>query len=252
MFSGRREAVLVDQPDAVVVRRAPDAGVRGHREPEVAGHLERRLLRERRVAGDVEGQLEAEHVAGAGAASLEEVADGRVGGPLPRAGLDVAVGQHEPAGHRLQRVDRGVGVVDRLQPVRPVDGGGDAGLERLPAPRAGCRRGCPRGGTSCRARGSTRRSTGSASSPRRTPASRSATCAGGCRSSPASRCRRTRRSPGCPRGRRGSGRPPRSGRRRPGRRRPRGSVWLSSMVSTVPPRRTIESVMGLLPYVMSV
>ena len=164
-----REAVLVHQPDAVVVRRAPDAGVRGHREAEVAGHLERRLLRERRVAGDVEGQLEAEHVAGAGTASLEEVADGRVGGPLPRAGLDVAVGQHEPARHRLQRVDRGVGVVDGLQPVRPVDGGGDAGLERLPRPRAGCRRGCPRVGTSCRARGSTRRSTASGSSRRRTP-----------------------------------------------------------------------------------
>ena len=132
MFSGVGEAVLVDQPDAVVVRRAPDAGVRGHREAEVAGHLERRLLRERRVAGHVEGQLEAEHVAGAGTTPLEEVADGRVGGPLPRAGLDVAVGQHEPARHRLQRVDRGVGVVDRLQAVRPVDGGGDAGLQRLP------------------------------------------------------------------------------------------------------------------------
>ena len=68
----------------------------------------------------------------AGPAPLEERPHRRVGRPLPRAGLDVAVGEHEPAGHRLQRVDGRLGVVDGLQAVRPVDGGGDAGLERLP------------------------------------------------------------------------------------------------------------------------
>ena len=51
--------------------------------------------------------------------------------PLPGALLDVAVGQHEPAGDGAQRVDRGVGVLDRLQPVRPVHAGGDAGVDAL-------------------------------------------------------------------------------------------------------------------------
>ena len=51
--------------------------------------------------------------------------------PLPRALLDVAVGEHEAAGDRLQRVDGRVGVVDGLQPVRPVDGRRHAGVERL-------------------------------------------------------------------------------------------------------------------------
>ena len=137
-------------------------------------------------------------------------------------GLDVAVGEHEPAGHRRERVDGGLGVVDGLQAVRPVDGGGDAGLERLPAPRAGCRRGCPRGGTACRARGSTRRSTASGSSRRRSRASRSATCAGGCRSCRASRCRRVASiSVGALGARRAPARPRRSGRRRRARRRRR-------------------------------
>ena len=58
-------------------------------------------------------------------------ADGGVGAPLPRAGLDVAVGHDEPAGHRAQRVDRGLAVVDGVQVVRPVDGRGHAGVERL-------------------------------------------------------------------------------------------------------------------------
>ena len=123
--------LLVHQPDAVVVGRAPDAGVRGHRDAEVAGHLERRLLRERRVAGDVEGHLHAHQVVAGVAQPLEQRADGGVGAPLPRAGLDVAVGQHEPARHRAQRVDRRLGVVDGLQVVRPVDGRGDAGVEGL-------------------------------------------------------------------------------------------------------------------------
>ena len=62
---------------------------------------------------------------------LDEVAELRGRRPLPRRLLDVAVGEHEPAGDRLQRVDRGVGVVDGLQAVRPVDAGGDAGVDRL-------------------------------------------------------------------------------------------------------------------------
>src|SRR3712207_7115078 len=42
--------------------------------------------------------------------------------PLPGAGLDVAVGHDEPAGHRPQRVDGRLAVLDGLQVVRPVDG----------------------------------------------------------------------------------------------------------------------------------
>ena len=58
----RHEAVLPHQPDAVVVGRAPHAGVRRHPQAELAGGLERALLGELRIAGDVEGQLQPEHV----------------------------------------------------------------------------------------------------------------------------------------------------------------------------------------------
>ena len=51
--------------------------------------------------------------------------------PLPRGLLDVAVGQHVAAGDSAQRVDRGLGVLDGLQSVRPVHAGGDARVERL-------------------------------------------------------------------------------------------------------------------------
>ena len=64
---------------------------------------------------------------------LDEVAELRPRRPLPRPGLDVAVGEHEPARHRAQRVHRGVGVLGGLQPVRPVDRGRHAGVERLDA-----------------------------------------------------------------------------------------------------------------------
>ena len=45
--------------------------------------------------------------------------------------LDVAVGEDEPPGHLLQRVHRGLRVVGGLQAVRPVHGGGHAGVDRL-------------------------------------------------------------------------------------------------------------------------
>ena len=81
------EAVLVHQPDAVVVGRAPDAGVRGHRDAEVAGHLERRLLREGRVAGDVERHLHAHHV----------VARRRAAAPAATRTAGSALHSHGPA-----------------------------------------------------------------------------------------------------------------------------------------------------------
>ena len=117
------------EPDAVVVRGAPHPGVRGDGHAELARDLVRRLLGERRVAGDVERHLEAqpvvvEHAAGEGL----EVRRGR---PLPRGLLDVAVGQHVAAGDGAQRVDRGLRVLDGLQAVRPVHARGDARVERL-------------------------------------------------------------------------------------------------------------------------
>ena len=120
------------QPDAVVVRGAPDPGVGRHRHTQLAGHLVGDLLRERRVAGDVEGHLEAEHVVGGVDVPPREAAELGRGGPLPRSLLDVPVGEHPASRNRAQRVDRGVGVVRGLQPVRPVDAGGHAGVERLP------------------------------------------------------------------------------------------------------------------------
>ena len=128
---GGRIAVVVDEPDAVVVGGAPDAGVRGDRRAEVAGDLEGGTFRERRIARDVERHLEAEHVVARREPPAHERAELRPGRPLPRAGLDVAVGEDEPPGNRLQRVDGGLGVVGRLQAVRPVDRRRDAGVERL-------------------------------------------------------------------------------------------------------------------------
>ena len=169
---------------------------------------------------------------------VDEVAELRRGRPLPRALLDVAVRQHEPAGHRVQRVDGGVGVLGGLQPVRPVHRGGRRRRRSPRSRRAGCRRRCPGAGRACPTPGSTRRSTGSASSPRRSRASPSATCAGACRSCRASRCRRTRRSRPCRPGRRG--RCPISAMRSPmtSTSAPGSTVCASSMVSTVPLRNT--------------
>ncbi len=125
------EPVFVHQPDAVVVGGTPDAGVRRDRDAELAGHLEGGLLREGRVPRDIEGDLHAHPVVGVVAQSLQQGADGGVGRPLPRTGLDVAVGEDEAAGHRTQGLQCGLAVVDGVQVVRPVDRGRDAGVEGL-------------------------------------------------------------------------------------------------------------------------
>ncbi len=124
------EAVVVHEPDAVVAGGAPDTRVGGDRDAQLAGHLERGLLRERRVAGDVEGQLEAEQAVAAHVPGGEVAELGRAG-PVRRGVLDVAVGQHEPAGHGPQGLDGGLGVLGGLEAVRPVDGRRDTRVERL-------------------------------------------------------------------------------------------------------------------------
>ncbi len=119
------------EPDAVVVRRAPHPGVGGDGDAQLARHLVGRALRERRVAGDVERHLETEQVVvlvEAAAGERLEVGGGR---PLPRRLLDVAVGEHEAAGHRAQGVHRRLGVAGGLQAVRPVDARGHARVDGL-------------------------------------------------------------------------------------------------------------------------
>jgi hypothetical protein len=70
----------------------------------------------RGVARDVEGHLEPEHVVAAEAPVHERPELGACG-PLPRPRLDVAVREDEPAGHGLQRIDRGLRMVGGLQAV---------------------------------------------------------------------------------------------------------------------------------------
>ena len=71
-------------PSSLVAPHTP--GVRGDRHAQLAGHLERGLLRERRVAGDVEGHLEAEHVvARRRTGARRSRGTSGVGRPLPRA-----------------------------------------------------------------------------------------------------------------------------------------------------------------------
>ena len=232
-------------PSSLVAPQTPACVVTG--EPELAGHLERRPLRERRVAGDVEGQLEAEQVAGAGTAALEEVADGRVGGPLPRARPGCCrrrarTGPAPPAARRPRR-RRGRRVCSPCDQstvvVTPASSDSQAdeqvaGVDVLGAERLAVLEVVPDEVLGQRPVGAVRR------------ASRSATCAGGCRSCPASRCRRTRRSPAAPSG---TSRPaPTAAIRSPttSTSAPVSTVWLSSMVSTVPPRKTTGRSVALI------
>ena len=124
-------AAVVHLVDADVGGHVPHAGVRGDVHAEVAGDVEGRLLREALDAGQVEGDLEAEHVALAVDPAGVEVAELRSRRPLPRAREDVAVAEDEPAGDRLERVDCRVGVLGGPQAVRPVDAGGHAGVHRF-------------------------------------------------------------------------------------------------------------------------
>ena len=127
----RHVAAVVHLVDAHVAGDVVDARVGGDRDAEVAGDVEGGLLREPLDAGQVEGDLEAEHVALAVEPAGVEVAELGRGRPLPGALEDVAVGEHEPARDLLERVDRRLRVIGRPQPVRPVHAGGHAGVDRL-------------------------------------------------------------------------------------------------------------------------
>src|SRR5947208_16763226 len=75
------ESVLVHQTDAVIVGSAPYPGVGRHRQVEVTRNLEGGLLGECRVAGHVEGNLHAQHIAAPVDAAPYEV--GELGGLCP-------------------------------------------------------------------------------------------------------------------------------------------------------------------------
>lgn len=128
---GGHEPVVPHQADAVVARRAPDPGVGGDRHAELTGGLERGLLRERRVARDVERQLEAQHVVPRGEVTVHEPAHLRGRRPLPRRAQEVAVGEDEAARHGPQCLDGRVPVFGSAQSVRPVHRRGHARVERL-------------------------------------------------------------------------------------------------------------------------
>src|SRR5262249_6559544 len=126
------ETVLVHEPDAVVGGDLPYPGVGGDRHAQFTRHLEGCLLREVRAGRrDVEGHLEAEHVVAAAEVPADKAAKLGGGRPLPGGCLDVAVAQDEPPGHLLERGQRSLGVIHRLQVVRPVHRGGHAGVDRL-------------------------------------------------------------------------------------------------------------------------
>ena len=131
MVSRRHEAVLVHEPDAVVVGGAPDAGVGGHRRRRARGPP-----RTRPAPGTLGSPVTSKAIWKPSMSSpvIRRVTKSRNSGAADHSArrlLDVAVGEDEPARHRLQRVHRGVGVLDGLQPVRPVHRGGDAGVDRL-------------------------------------------------------------------------------------------------------------------------
>ena len=128
---GRHEARVVHLRDRGVGRGPPDAGVRGDPQPEVAGGLEGPLLGELRRTGHVEGELQPQHVVGRREVVRDESPElGRVR-PLPRRAEVVAVREHEPPGDLAQRLHRGGAVLGIPQPVRPVEGRGDPGVDRL-------------------------------------------------------------------------------------------------------------------------
>src|SRR5438874_11448935 len=69
------EAILVHHADTVVFGDAPHAGVGSYRQVKVTRNLEGGLLGEGRVAGHVESNLHAQHIAAPVAAAPDEVGE---------------------------------------------------------------------------------------------------------------------------------------------------------------------------------
>ena len=128
---GRHEPVLVHEADTVVAVGPENTRVGIDRDTKVASYLKCRALGEFRPRHDVKGDLEAQHVALSVEAPMEEVLELLVGRPLPRRSLDVPVAQDKTSGNRLEGVDCRVRVLNRLKPVRPVDGGRDPRVDGL-------------------------------------------------------------------------------------------------------------------------
>src|SRR5207244_8117014 len=102
-----------------------------HRQIELTSNLERGFLRECRVAGDVEGKLHAQHISAPINAASNEVGELRGLCPLPGSAEQVAISEDEPTRNRFKRINRRIGVFDRLQAVRPVNRCGDATIYGL-------------------------------------------------------------------------------------------------------------------------
>src|SRR5207248_4087416 len=132
-IDGRRghEALLVHHADTVVFGDAPHAGVGGHRQVEVTSNLEGGLFGEGRVAGHVEGNLHAQHISAPINTTPDEVGELRGLCPLPGSAKQIAVSENEPAWNRFERIHRRIGVINRLQAMRPVNRCGDSGVYGL-------------------------------------------------------------------------------------------------------------------------
>src|SRR5438874_7036431 len=125
------ESVLVHQTNAIIVGSAPYPGMGRHGQVEITRYFKRGLLWEGRVAGDVEGELHAQHISAPVNAASNEVGKLRSLCPLPGSTEQVAVSEDEPARNRFKRINRCIGVFDRLQAMRPVNRCGDSGVYGL-------------------------------------------------------------------------------------------------------------------------
>src|SRR6266699_1528840 len=125
------EAMLVHHADTVVFGDAPHAGVSSHRQGKVTRNLEGSLLGEGRVAGHVEGNLHAQHISAPINTTPDEAGELRGLCPLPGSAKQIAVSEDEPAWNRFERIHRRIGVINRLQAMRPVNRSGDSGIYGL-------------------------------------------------------------------------------------------------------------------------
>ena len=125
------EAMFVHHADTVVFGDAPHTSVGCHRQVKVTRDLEGGLFGEGRVAGHVEGNLHAQHISAPVNATPDEVGELRGLCPLPGSAKQIAVSEDEPAWNRFERIHRCIGVINRLQAMRPVNRCGDSGIYGL-------------------------------------------------------------------------------------------------------------------------